>query len=58
MGLTRDLRVALTSRRLFKNWLSAGFRYFLIKRGLVGGLVTVKCGGVSYKLSPSLYPLN
>ncbi|WP_054854391.1 FkbM family methyltransferase [Vulcanisaeta distributa] len=57
MGLIRDLRVALASRRLFRNWLVAGLRYFLIMHGLAKGLITVKCGNASYGLSPSTYSL-
>ncbi|WP_054854450.1 hypothetical protein [Vulcanisaeta distributa] len=55
MGLIRDLRVAMASRRLFRNWLVAGLRYFLIMHGLAKGLITVKCSNASYGLSPSTY---
>ncbi|WP_054854984.1 hypothetical protein [Vulcanisaeta sp. JCM 16161] len=55
MGLIRDLKVALASRRLFRNWLSAGFKYLLIKHGLSGGFITVECGDSEYRLSPKLY---
>ncbi|WP_269479078.1 hypothetical protein [Caldivirga maquilingensis] len=30
MGLLREARVLLRSRRLFSNWLSLGVRYWLI----------------------------
>jgi len=45
----------LASRDLFSNWLEAGFRYFLVKHGLLAGGVVVKCGGMKYVLSPSAY---
>ena len=51
----RRLRVALSTRRLFKNWLGAAIKYLLIKHGLANGLVTVKCNDSTYRLSPSLY---
>lgn len=51
----RMLRIALFTRHLFRNWLSAALRYLLIKYGLASGYVIVKCGAASYKLSPDLY---
>ena len=50
-----SLRAALSTRRLFKNWLNTAIKYLLIKHGLVSGPVTVRCGNVSYRLSPDLY---
>ena len=44
----------LTSKGLFRNWLSAGIRYYLIMRGLVCGSITVKCNDVKYVLSPRI----
>lgn len=55
MGIIRDLSVALASRRLFSNWLSAGFKYLLTRHGLGRDFVTVKCGDASYRLSPGMY---
>jgi len=55
MGIIRRLRVLLASRNLFRNWLSAGIRYYLIERGLVDGSITARfrCGdGRVYVLSP------
>jgi FkbM family methyltransferase len=52
----RMIKVLLTSRHLFSNWLSAGVRYFLMKRGLVkGGYVAVKCNGRVYMLKSKTY---
>jgi len=51
----RKLYRILVSRHLFRNWLSAGFRYFLVRRGLAKGFITVRCGNSVYRLSPSLY---
>jgi len=45
---------------LFRNWLSAGIRYYLIERGLVDGSITARfrCGGERvYVLSPQVYSL-
>jgi hypothetical protein len=56
MRISRKLKALLTSRNLFSNWLSAGVRYFLVKRGLVkGGYVTVKCRDRVYMLKPETY---
>jgi len=58
MGITRRLRVLLASRKLFRNWFSAGIRYYLIEHGLVDGNITVRfrCGdGKVYVLSPWVY---
>jgi len=35
MGITRRLRVLLASRKLFRNWLSAGIKYYLVKGGFL-----------------------
>jgi len=34
MGIIRRLRVLLSSRNLFHNWLSAGIKYYLSSHGL------------------------
>ena len=47
--------MALFTRRLFENWFGAAVRYLLIRHGLAGGLVTVRCGGSVHGLSPDLY---
>jgi hypothetical protein len=55
MRTFRRLKALLLSRKLFRNWLPAGIRYYLIGRGLVGGGITVRfrCGdGRVYVLSP------
>jgi len=58
MGIIHRLRVFLASRKLFRNWLSAGIRYYLIKHGLIDGNITARfrCGGERvYVLSPWVY---
>jgi len=59
MGILRNIKILLASRKLFRNWFSAGIRYYLIGRGLVGGGITVRfrCGGRVYVLSPWVYSL-
>jgi FkbM family methyltransferase len=60
MDIIRRLRVLLASRNLFRNWLFAGIRYYLIERGLVDGSITARfrCGdGGVYVLSPWVYSL-
>ena len=53
--MLKSLHAALFTRSLFGNWLGAATRYLLIKHGLAGSLVKVKCGDSIYRLSPSLY---
>ena len=53
--MSRLFCVALFTRRLFGNWLGVAVRYLLIKHGLAGGLVIVRCGGSVHGLSPDLY---
>jgi hypothetical protein len=57
MGIIRILGVLLASRKLFRNWFSAGIRYYLIKHGLVDGSITARfrCDGRVYVLSPKAY---
>jgi len=60
MGIVRRLRVLLASRILFRNWLSAGIKYYLIRHGLVDESITARfrCGyGGVYVLSPWVYSL-
>ena len=47
----------VSSRRLFSNWLQAGFKYYLVKHGILKGGVIVKCGGREYVLNPRIYSL-
>ncbi len=48
----------LRSRHLFRNWLSLGIRYWLMRRGLLRkGDLVVKCGGGEFPLSPSHYSM-
>jgi hypothetical protein len=53
--LLRDLRVLLTSRKLFSNWLSAGIKYYLIKHGIIGGDITIRYGIRKFVLKPKEY---
>jgi FkbM family methyltransferase len=56
MGLSRKLKILVSSRKLFKNWLSASVKYYLIKYGLVkGNVIIVKCRNKNYVLSPEVY---
>jgi hypothetical protein len=56
MRIFKMLKVLLTSRHLFSNWLFAGVRYFLMKRGLVKeGSIAVKCRDRVYMLKPKTY---
>lgn len=56
-GMFRLLRVALSSRKLFKNWFSAGLKYFLIVKVLKKqASFTVKCqDGSILRLSHRLF---
>jgi len=53
--LIRRLKVLISSRRLFSNWLLAGVKYYLAKHGVFKGGIIVKCGGEKYVLSPWVY---
>jgi len=57
MGILRKLKVLITSRRLFSNWLQAGFKYYLIKYGMLKGDIIVRCSDREYMLNPRIYPL-
>jgi FkbM family methyltransferase len=60
MDFLREFKVFVSSRGLFRNWFSAGIRYYLIKRGLVDGSITARfrCGdGWVHVLSPWVYSL-
>jgi hypothetical protein len=44
MGIVRRLRVLLASKNLFRNWLSAGIKYYLVKSGFLrDGDIEVVC---------------
>ena len=53
--MLKQFRVALSTRHLFRNWLSAAIKYLLIKRGLANDPVMVRCGGSVHGLSPDIY---
>jgi FkbM family methyltransferase len=55
MNIFKGLAIWIASRRLFKNWLSAGLKYFLVKHGLAKGDVIVECNGKKYTLRPEMY---
>jgi hypothetical protein len=43
MGIIRILRVLLASRKLFRNWFSAGLKYYLSRYGLDVKYINIKC---------------
>jgi len=53
--MLRELRLLLASKKLFANWLEAGFRFNLVKYKVVRNGVIVKCDGRRYELSPRAY---
>jgi methyltransferase, FkbM family len=56
MNLIRKLRAFLKSRELFRNWFSAGLKYYLSKYGLDVKYVKIKCDNDrEYTLSRSAY---
>jgi len=58
MNLIRELRVFLKSRELFRNWFSAGIKYYLSKYGLDVKYVKIKCGNNrEYTLTRSVYSI-
>jgi len=57
MNLIRKLRAFLKSRELFRNWPSAGIRYYLSKYGLAVNHIKLKCDNDGeYMLTRHLYP--
>jgi FkbM family methyltransferase len=51
-----ELMYILSSKDLFRNWLFAGVRYFLMKHGLVRkGSIVVMCRDRAYVLKPETY---
>jgi FkbM family methyltransferase len=55
MSMFRRLKVLIASRDLFRNWLLAGVKYFLVKHGLLKGDVIVKCDDDVVTLNPNVY---
>jgi len=58
MGIIRRLRVLLSSRNLFHNWLSAGIKYYLIKHHLTNEDIVIRfrCdNNKEYVLNPQSY---
>jgi hypothetical protein len=55
MGVIRKFKVLINSRKLFRNWLSAGIKYYLVKYSLVKGDISIKCK--EYILSSKAYQL-
>jgi len=53
--MLRKIKMLIASRKLFSNWLSAGIKYYLIRRGIIKGSITIKCCSNEYVLSPRLY---
>ncbi|MEZ0346220.1 MAG: FkbM family methyltransferase [Infirmifilum sp.] len=52
----RRLRALLRSRTLFRNWLSLGFKYYLMKRGLIDrGNLVARCRGGELAVKPEVY---
>jgi FkbM family methyltransferase len=57
MSIIRKLKVLLASRKLFRNWFSAGLKYYLSKYGLVANHIKLKCDNdKEYTLTRHLYP--
>jgi len=55
MRIFRMLKVLLTSRNLFSNWLSASIKYFLVRHGILRGRINVKYNNVEHLLQPKVY---
>lgn len=55
MSIIRKFKVLINSRKLFKNWLSAGIKYYLVKHGLSKSNITVKCCNGKFILNPRVY---
>ena len=56
MNLIRKLRAFLKSRELFRNWFSAGLKYYLSRYGLAVKYINIKCcNGKEYMLTRHLY---
>ena len=55
MNTFHGLKYLLSSKDLFRNWLSAGIKYLLIKNGLIKGDIIVKCNNNIFALNPDVY---
>ena len=56
MGIIHILWVLLASRKLFRNWFSAGLKYYLSRYGLDVKYINIKCcNGKEYMLTRHLY---
>jgi len=58
MDIIRGFRVLLASRNLFRNWLSAGIKYYLIKHHLTNEDIVIRfrCDdNKEYVLNPQIY---
>ena len=55
MGLVNEIKALISSRKLFKNWLSAGMKYYLIRHGVSRGDIVVKCSDRKCKMNPHTY---
>ena len=51
MNLIRKLRAFLKSRELFRNWFSAGLKYYLSRYGLINVAVAGEDGFMDVKYS-------
>jgi hypothetical protein len=51
MGIIRILRVLLASRKLFRNWFSAGLKYYLSRYGLINVAVAGEDGFMDVRYS-------
>jgi len=55
MDLVNKIIALISSRKLFKNWLLAGVKYYLIQHGLSKGDIVVKCGNRKLRMDPLTY---
>jgi FkbM family methyltransferase len=55
MNVLRRFKVLIASRDLFHNWLLAGIRYFLAKKGMSKSDIVVKCNDNLFNLDPKVY---
>lgn len=56
--MLRKVLITIHSRRLFKNWINARIRYFLIRRGLLKArYITLRIGNKTISVPPRIYSL-
>jgi len=55
MSIVRKFKVLINSKKIFRNWLSAGIKYYLVKYGLVKGGISIRCNDKKYILSSKAY---